>query len=71
LHKLIVSQRRANKDKAIKDRQMGVRLLNDLIDKGDSGIINRVFNAAPVKWRKEILRGLDPLEDREILSLLI
>lgn len=70
LHKLIVSQRRVNKDKAIKDRQMGVRLLNDLINKGDDGIIKRVFNAAPIKWRKEILKGLDPLEDRKILALL-
>jgi hypothetical protein len=70
LHKLIVSQRRSNKDKSTKDSQTAVRLLNDLIVKGEGGAIRRVFNAAPAKWRKEMLKGLDPLEDRKIIELL-
>ena len=70
LHKLIVAQRRSNKDKSIKDRQMGIRLLNDLIKKGDGGLIRRIFDAAPTKWRKEIVKGLDPLENRQVLTLL-
>jgi len=70
LHKLIVSRRRLNKDKAVRDREMGLRILNDLIEKGESGAIQRVFNPLPPRWRKEILSALHPTDDRKIIALL-
>lgn len=70
LHKLIVSQRRHNKEKSSKDRQMGVQLLNLLIKKGNAPAIKKVFGDLPPKWRGIIAKALDPIEDREILVIL-
>ena len=70
LHKLIVSQRRHNKDKSSKDLQMGVQLLNALIKKGEGAAIKKVFNALPTKWRGIITKSLDAVEHREIILLL-
>jgi len=70
LHKLIVSQRRHNIDKSTKDHQMGVQVLNALIKKGESPAIKNVFAALPTKWRGIIIKSLDSIVHREILSLL-
>ena len=70
LHKLIIFQRRATKDKADKDRDAAVMLLRALISKGDTGLIKSVFNSIPPRWRKSVVKGLQNAEDKDILSAL-
>jgi len=70
LHKLILFQRRAKKEKAEKDRDAAVMLLRALIRKGDSGRIRVVFNFMLPSWRKNVLKGLQNAEDKDILNLL-
>lgn len=70
LHKLIVFQRRPKKEKAEKDKEAAVMLLRVLIRKGDTPLIRSVFEATLPAWRKTILKGLQDLEDKDILKVL-
>jgi len=70
LHKLIILQRRTKKDKADKDRGAAVMLLRALIKKGDASLIRSIFDSIPPRWQKSVLRGLQNVEDRDILRML-
>lgn len=70
LHKLIVFQRRIKGDKAIKDRNIAIRILKALINKGEVNIINEVFDSVPQKWQKKIVKGLEKAKEKEILDIL-
>lgn len=70
LHKLIVFQRRIRKDKAIKDRNIAIRILKALINRGEGNIINEVFDSVPQKWQKKIVKGLEEAKEKEILDIL-
>jgi len=70
LHKLIVFQRRIRKDKAIKDRNIAIRILKALINRGEGNIINEVFDSVPQKWQKRIVKGLEEAKEKEILDIL-
>jgi hypothetical protein len=70
LHKLIIFQRRIKKEKADKDREAATMLLRALIKKGDGKRIKSVFDSIPTLWRKSVLKGLQNVEDRDILRIL-
>ncbi|MFH1232084.1 MAG: GSU2403 family nucleotidyltransferase fold protein [Planctomycetota bacterium] len=70
LHKLIISQRRTQKDKASKDIETARIILQALIDKGDKGVIKKVFDGIPQKWQKKIIRGLKKIEQKEVLEII-
>jgi len=70
LHKLIVFQRRIEKDRAIKDRNIAISILQALIDKGEGNIINKVFGSVPQKWQKRIVKGLEETKEKAILDIL-
>lgn len=70
LHKLIITQRRATQDKAIKDRNLAIQVLNALLKKGEPHKILHAFNSVPKKWQSRILAALDEDEDENILTLL-
>jgi hypothetical protein len=70
LHKLIIFQRRLRQDKAVKDKNIAIEILKSLIDKGESSIIKEVFNSIPQKWQKKVMRGMEEVKEKEILSLL-
>jgi hypothetical protein len=70
LHKLIIFQRRTRVDKAVKDRNIAIEILNSLINKGESVVIKQVFDSIPKKWQNRIIKGLDKSEDRAILAVL-
>ena len=70
LHKLIIFQRRVKKEKADKDRGAAVMLLRALIKKGDAKRIKSVFDFIPLRWRKSVLKGLQNVEDKDILRVL-
>ena len=70
LHKLIIFQRRIKEEKAIKDRNAAIEILNALINKGESKIIRSVFNSVLLKWQKKIIRGLEAVKKEKILETL-
>lgn len=70
LHKLIVFQRRIKKDKAIKDRNIAIMILQALINRGERNIINEVFGSVPQKWQKKIVKGLEETKESGILDIL-
>lgn len=70
LHKLIIFQRRLKQDKATKDRNIAIEILKSLIEKGESSVIKQSFNSIPKKWQNKIIKGLDKIEDRDILVIL-
>jgi len=71
IHKLIIFQRRAKEDKATKDRNTAIEILRALINKGEMATIKRVFNSMLPKWQKKVIRGLEEIKERDILSILI
>jgi len=70
LHKLIISSRRMKKEKGIKERQEAIRIINCLIAKGEEGIIKRLFDSMPKKWRTKVIKALENYEERNILAFL-
>ncbi len=70
LHKLIIFQRRLRQDKAVKDRNIAIEILQSLIDKGESSIIKQIFNSIPQKWQKRVINGLSKSEDKDILAII-
>lgn len=71
LHKLIIFQRRVKEEKAIKDRNAAINILQALINKGESGVIIQVFNSIPQKWQKKIIKGLQKINEKAILEILV
>jgi hypothetical protein len=71
LHKLIIYQRRKNKDKAEKDLESAIRILKALINKGEAKIIVKKFRNIPKGWQKKILLGLKKADEQEILEIFI
>ena len=71
LHKLIIFQRRVKEEKAIKDRNAATNILQALINKGESENIVQVFNSIPQKWQKKIINGLQKINEKAILEILV
>jgi len=70
LHKLVVANRRRSKEKAEKDTREGLKVLSALIAKGEGGVIRKVMNALPLKWKKTIIAALKQEQANEILKTL-
>lgn len=70
LHKLIISGRRQNKDKAAKDRRAALDILRTLMSKGDAACVKDVFQTFPKKWQKKVLAVLDAEQEMELIEWL-
>lgn len=70
LHKLVVAQRRTNKDKAQKDNMVAVDILNDLVDGGKGALVRSVYRELSLPWQKKILSALKVLDAQEIAVVL-
>lgn len=70
LHKLIVAQRRRNKDKARKDNMMALEILNDLMEVGDQESIRWAYGDLHSQWQKKVIAGLKSLKQEAILLVL-
>jgi len=70
LHKLIVFQRRIREDKAVKDRNIAIRILGALINRGEKNIVSQTFDSIPQRWQKRIVKGLEEAKERGILNIL-
>ena len=70
VHKLVVAQRRTNKDKARKDNMAAVDILNDLIDAGQEDKIRSVYKEFSLPWQKKIVAALKGLDAGAISAVL-
>jgi len=70
LHKLIISGRRAKKEKALKDRDQALMLLHHVLKHEKTDKIRKIFLTMPKKWQDKILRALKALDEEEILAVL-
>jgi hypothetical protein len=70
LHKLIIFQRRIREEKAIKDRNMAIGILNALIEKGDLRTIKKVYGSIPRKWQRRIVDNLKSIKEQGIIDVL-
>jgi len=70
IHKLVVSQRRRQKDKSEKDREAGLKILKALIDQKEQRLIKKVFDSVPPKWQKTILKELKDADEHQLIEAL-
>ncbi len=70
MHKLVVAQRRAKKDKAQKDNLVAVDILNDFVDAGEEELIRSVFKEFSLRWQKKIASALEGLDAAAISAVL-
>lgn len=70
IHKLVVAQRRTNKDKARKDNMAAVDILNDLIDAGQKDKIRSVYKELSTPWQKKIVTALKGLNAEDVATTL-
>ena len=70
LHKIIISKRRVREEKAIKDKNAAIGILNALIKKGEEKIIQKIFTSTPGKWQRRIISNLELFDEKKILNIL-
>ena len=70
LHKLLVSSRRRQSEKAEKDRSEAVAILRRLRSGNESAAVKRTFAALLPGWQKKVLKALDAAEESELAALL-
>lgn len=70
LHKLVVAQRRKDKDKAVKDNIVAVDILNDLVDGGEEDLVRSVYKEFSLLWQKKIVTALKALDAVVISNVL-
>lgn len=70
LHKLLIMGRRVDQEKAMKDKDAAVILLDMLIRQGYAAEIQKIFSGLPKKWQKSIAGQLLTIEDERILQVL-
>lgn len=71
LHKLIIFQRRLKDEKASKDREAAVDILEALINKREVPEVKRILRDLPVKWQKKIVDGLKIAANKKISKALL
>lgn len=70
LHKLPIMGRRVEQEKAMKDKDAAVKLLDMLIRQGYTVEIQNVFRGLPKKWQESITGQLLTVTDERILQVL-
>ncbi|MFH1617215.1 MAG: GSU2403 family nucleotidyltransferase fold protein [Candidatus Margulisiibacteriota bacterium] len=70
LHKLIISQRRKNRDKKEKDLAAALNVIKALIKKKENNYLRKAFNSVPEKWQSRIIKELEKHKEDEIIEIL-
>ncbi len=70
LHKIIISQRRNKVDKALKDSEVAIGIINALIKKGEAGLIKKVFDSISKRSQATIKNVLKESKEIDILEIL-
>jgi hypothetical protein len=71
LHKLLILQRRPNPQKAEKDREAAVRILEALVSKGEQDIVKKIAQSLPARWQRKIQKALQVVENKDISGILL
>jgi len=69
LHKLLLTEKRRNKEKANKDIQDATRVLKALVEKGETEFVKNVFNSMPRKWQNKIKKSAKDLTDEKLSAI--
>lgn len=67
LHKLLISERRVKKDKALKDRGQGIDILRVAFNGGEADKIKSIFNSLPPKWKGYVKTALGKSDEGIII----
>lgn len=70
LHKLIISERRPNQDKAEKDRRLAVDILRAVVARGEGEVLKDLFVSLPKRGKAGILMALKKAEADDLEGLL-
>ena len=70
LHKILLSGRRSGAEKADKDFEAGLRVLNALIAKKEQRKIRKVYTSLPRKWQTAIAKILEKRGEPAVVSFL-
>jgi hypothetical protein len=70
LHKLIISNRRKNKDKALKDKDNAKMLLKSLIETGEIESIKKLLNSLPKKWQTNVKNSINDINDEDLKNII-
>lgn len=68
--KLIISGRRADEEKAVKDRLQAVAVLREVVSRGGGGKARSKLLKLPAGWRKAVLTGLKAAQADDLSVLL-
>lgn len=71
LHKLLMLQRRPNPQKAEKDREAAVRILEALVSKGERNSVKKAAQSLPARWQRKIQKALQVVENKDISGILL
>lgn len=64
LHKIIVATRRKNKDKAARDMEQALSLIETLLSEGQGPSLLKALHAMPPAWLKILRKHIRPMQDR-------
>ena len=70
LQKLLIAERRKQKDKAQKDRSQALALLHELRTSGELETVRTRYHTMPKSWQKTVNRELTTLGEKELLALV-
>ena len=71
LQKLVISGRRAGKDKRAKDRLQALEILRVVVERGEGEKIRRKYRELPPSWRKSIADALKMTDADDLKTLLV
>ena len=71
LHKLLILQRRPSPQKAEKDRDAALRILEALVNKSEQDTIKKVFRSLPPRWQRKIQKVLQAVDNEDISGILL
>lgn len=71
LHKLLIAQRRLNKEKAPKDKRDAILVIRNIFENKEEKSLSELFKPLPKKWQKMILKSLEEEKEMEISTFLI
>lgn len=71
LHKLLVAQRRKEKEKAEKDKRDAVIVIRYLLENNEKETLQTIFHSLPKKWKQMISKSLEEENEKDILQLIV
>ncbi|MBU0502292.1 MAG: GSU2403 family nucleotidyltransferase fold protein [bacterium] len=70
LHKLIILGRRTKKEKADKDKEQALMIIDFIVRKEETTKLRSIYSSMPVKWQKKIVAALEKLDRKDVVAIL-